>query len=45
LIQESRYLQTRTDMISPRILNVRYANREALVGSLAEINKSLLFTF
>jgi hypothetical protein len=45
LIQESRYLQTRTDKISPRILNVRYANREALAGSLAEINKSLVFTF
>jgi hypothetical protein len=45
LIQESRYLQTRTDKILPRILNVRYANREALVGSLAEINKSLVFTF
>ncbi|MCJ7516098.1 MAG: hypothetical protein MUO89_09105 [Dehalococcoidia bacterium] len=45
LIHESRYLQTRTDKISPRILNVRYANREALAGSLAEINKSLVFTF
>jgi peptide subunit release factor 1 (eRF1) len=45
LIQESRYLQTRTDKILPRILNVRYADREALVGSLAEINKSLVFTF
>jgi hypothetical protein len=45
LIQESSYLQTRTDKISPRILNVRYANREALAGSLAEINKSLVFTF
>jgi hypothetical protein len=45
LMQESRYLQTRTDKISPRIINVRYANREALVSSLAEINKSLVFTF
>jgi len=45
LIQETRYLQTRTDKISPRILNVRYADREALAGSLAEINKSLVFTF
>jgi len=45
LIQESRYLQTRTDIISPRILNTRYANREALAGSLSEINKSLVFTF
>ena len=45
LIQESRYLQTRTDKISPRILDVRHADRKALVGSLAEINKSLVFTF
>lgn len=45
LIQESRYLQTRTDKISPRIINVRYANREALAGSLAEINKSLVISF
>jgi hypothetical protein len=45
LVQESRYLQTRTDKISPRILNVRYANREALMGSLADINKSMVFTF
>jgi hypothetical protein len=45
LVQESRYLQTRTDKISPRIINARYANREALVGSLAEINKSLVITF
>jgi Actinobacteria/chloroflexi VLRF1 release factor len=45
LIQETRYLQTRIDKISPRILNVRYANREALAGSLAEINRSLVFTF
>jgi len=44
LVQESRYLQTRTDKISSRILNVRYADREALAGSLAEINKSLVFT-
>jgi hypothetical protein len=45
LIQESRYLQTRTDKISSRILEVRYADREALVGSLSEITKSLVFTF
>lgn len=45
LIQESRYLQTRTDKISSRILNVRYADKEALAGSLAEINKSVVFTF
>jgi hypothetical protein len=42
LVQECRYLQTRTDKISPRIINVRYANREALTGSLAGINKTLV---
>jgi len=45
LIQESRYLQSRTDRISPRILDVRYADRDALNGSLTEINRSLVFTF
>jgi len=45
LIQESRYLQARTDIISPRVLDVRYADREALAGSLNEINSSLVFTF
>jgi hypothetical protein len=44
LVQECRYLQTRTDKISPRVLSGRYAGREALVGSLAEIDKSLVFT-
>jgi hypothetical protein len=45
LIQESKYLQTKASKISPRILHVRYADREALAGSLAEINKSLVFSF
>ncbi len=45
LIQECRYLQTKAGKISPRILNVRYANREALVGSLGEITKAMVFTF
>ncbi len=45
LVQESKYLQTKASKISPRILHVRYADREALAGSLAEINKSLVFTF
>lgn len=45
LIQESKYLQTKASRISPRILDVRYADREALVNSLAEITKSLVFTF
>ncbi len=45
LIQESKYLQTKAGKISSRILDVRYADREALAGSLAEITKSLVFTF
>jgi len=45
LIQESKYLQTKASKISPRILHVRYADREALAGSLAEITRSLVFTF
>jgi len=45
LIQESKYLQTKASKISSRILDVRYADREALAGSLAEITRSLVFTF
>ena len=45
LIQECKYLQTKASKISPRILHVRYADNEALAGSLAEINKSLVFSF
>ena len=45
LIQECKYLQTKASKISPRIIDVRYADREALVNSLAEITRSLVFTF
>ncbi len=45
LIEESKYLQARTGKILPRILDVRYADREALAGSLAEITKTQVFTF
>jgi len=45
LIQECRYLQSKAGKISPRTLDVRYADRQALTGSLAEITKSLVFTF
>ncbi|HEX76090.1 MAG TPA: hypothetical protein G4O12_05855 [Dehalococcoidia bacterium] len=45
LSQECKYLQSRTRMISPRILDVRYADREALVNTLVEITKSLAFSF
>jgi hypothetical protein len=45
LIQECRYLQAKASKISPRVLDVRYADSEALASSLAEITKSLVFTF
>jgi hypothetical protein len=45
LIQESKYLQTKASKISSRILDTRYADREALVNSLAGITRSLVFTF
>jgi hypothetical protein len=45
LIQESKYLQIKACKISSRILDVRYADREALAGSLAEITMSLIFSF
>jgi hypothetical protein len=45
LVQECRYLQAKAGKISPRILDARYADRETLTGSLAEINKSLVFIF
>ncbi len=45
LIQTCRYLQSKASKISPRVLNVRHADREALARSLNEITKSLVFTF
>ncbi len=45
LIQESGYLRAKAGKISPRVLDVRYADREALAGSLAEITRSLVFSF
>jgi hypothetical protein len=45
LLQECGYLQSKAHKISPRVLDVRYADREALANSLAEITKSLVFAF
>jgi len=45
LIGECRYLQAKASKISSRILDIRYADSEALASSLAEITKSLVFTF
>lgn len=45
LTQESRYLQAKAGKISPRVLDVRYADSEALAGSLNDITNSLVFSF
>jgi len=45
LLRECRYLQSKALMVSPRVLDVRYADREALANSLAEITKSLVLSF
>ncbi len=45
LLTECRYLELESGKISRRILNVRYANKEALGHSLDEITKSLAFTY
>lgn len=45
LLQESPYLESKADKISRRFLNVRYADREALLKSLQDINESLVFSF
>jgi len=41
LCEAGHYLNPKR--IEPRLLNVRHANREALFGSLEEINKSVVF--
>jgi len=45
LLQECSYLQSKALKISPRVLDVRYADRKALVNSLSEITKSVVFSF
>lgn len=45
LLKECRYLELEAHKISGRILNIRYADREALNHSIEEITKSLVFTF
>lgn len=45
LLRECKYPRLETHKISQRVLNVRYADKEALNPSLREIIKSLLFTF
>jgi peptide subunit release factor 1 (eRF1) len=45
LLRECKYLQREAQKISQRVLNLRYADKEALNYSLKEITKSLVFTF
>ena len=43
LLEECPYLQSEIQQISKRFLNVRYANGEALLRSLEDVSKSLVF--
>jgi hypothetical protein len=43
LLKECLYLQSEVQQISQRILDVRYADRNALLGSLEHVNRSLVF--
>jgi hypothetical protein len=43
LVDESSYLHSQAQQISKRYLNVRSANREALLKSLEDVNRSLVF--
>jgi hypothetical protein len=42
--KDCRCLQIKAGKISPQVLDIKYADMEALFGSLAEIIKSLVFT-
>ena len=44
LLEQCQYLEFKVHKTSPRTLNVRYADRQALSHSLEEITESLLFT-
>lgn len=44
LIDESSYLKSEVQQISKRFFNVRSANQEALLKSLEDVNRSLLFS-
>ncbi len=45
LVRECRYLQSNAAKLSSRVLEVRYADREALIRSYGEITTSLVFSF
>jgi len=45
LLQECPYLESQVSRISKRVLHVRYADREALLQSIEDANKSVVFSF
>jgi len=45
LLRECKYLQREAQKISQRVLNLRYADKEAWTHTLREITSSLVFTF
>lgn len=45
LLEESPYLKAEVRRISKRFLHVRYADKEALLGSAEDVNKSLIFSY
>ena len=45
LLEESHYLKYEAHHISNRFLNVRYADRDALLKSLEDVNRSLIFRY
>jgi hypothetical protein len=45
LVRECRYLQSNAAKLSSRVLETRYADKEALFNSYREITTSLLFSF
>ena len=45
ILQENPYLESQVHKISRRLLSLRYADKEALLKSLQDINESLVFSF
>lgn len=45
LVRECRYLQSNAAKLSSRVVEIRYADREALARSYKEITTSLVFSF
>lgn len=45
LLQECPFLESQASRVSKRVLSVRYADREALLQSIEDVNKSVVFSF